>query len=98
MSLDPGRLAADPINDLLEILKLLPRKEQIALRRFYCDGDADELICAELDLDIEDFRQLRADLRAHYRRLTSGEDRSAGRLPQRRAVLLHYRSSRRAVS
>lgn len=56
------------VNSLLAALRLLPRTEQIALRRFYCDGEPDEIICAELGLDVGEFRELRHQLRTIWRR------------------------------
>lgn len=61
--------ASTLIDGLLDAMRLLPRPYQVALRRYYSDGEPDERICADLDLDVEDFRQLRQDLRALYRRL-----------------------------
>ncbi len=55
--------------DMMKLLRTLPRKEQIALHRFYAAGESENGICAELGLRVEDFRQLRHEIRAYCGKL-----------------------------
>lgn len=70
------RIGAHPpssvvIDGLLNAMRLLPRAQQLALRRYYCNGESDESICAELGLDLEEFCQLRRNLKELYRHLAA---------------------------
>lgn len=46
-------------------IKSLPERTRDALRRYYIFGEAEESICASMDMTPEDFRRLRLDARRY---------------------------------
>lgn len=98
MSFQADKVLPRVVNDLAQILALLPRKEQIAVRRFYCDGQPDDLICNELDLDLEYFRQLRRELRLYFKRTVSQEHDFAPRIATRGDAIRSWENIREGRS
>lgn len=48
------------------LLKAIPEREREALKRYYVDPKAENRICAELDLPIDQFRNSKRRLRAQF--------------------------------
>jgi|DewCreStandDraft_4_1066084.scaffolds.fasta_scaffold19660_5 hypothetical protein len=98
MSFQADKVLPRVVNDLAQILALLPRKEQSAVRRFYCDGEPDDLICNELDLDLESFRQLRRELKLYFKRTVSQEHDLAQRIAPRGDAIWSWENIREGRS
>ena len=51
---------------MTEILSALPRHDREALARFYVDGQPQEEIAVALRMDVDQFRELKASVRAAF--------------------------------
>jgi len=66
-----SQASTDLIDLLADALRILPPRDQLALRRFYCDACTEMQVCADLGLDVARFRELRAALRSHWKDLVA---------------------------
>jgi hypothetical protein len=61
--------AREQLNALISIVRLLPQKERTALYRWYVLCEDESNICIDLDINPNEFQQLRQELRASWRRI-----------------------------
>jgi hypothetical protein len=57
------------LNAFISIVRLLPQKERTALYRWYVLCEHESNICIDLDINPNEFQQLRQELRASWRRI-----------------------------